>query len=334
MDTSIRGAGIVRILLAVFSIGVAASSGRAATIIVPDDNSSLVAAVAGAAPGDTIQVRPGTYTEGSAVEVRADGVTIEGLGGRPLLTGANRKLGFRAQGVQSLVIAGFDIQGRVGAVLLDDCSNCIVADLVVTDCDAGIRVRRGAHNAIFANTLTNITHHEAIIVEFSSVFVADNTVIGGNKDGIRLFYLQPDPLQTQTQIFGNIVTGVRRRGIVLTHSPGAGIESNIVSSSGREGVKVIGNTSPDLVLTNNTAAQNRREGFSMTSVNATLSDNVAMGNGGDGFKISRTLSSPITITLNDATDNQGYGFNVAHLSQTDLLASGNTATGNLKGDFH
>jgi hypothetical protein len=48
---------------------VAPPSAHAATIIVPDDNPSLVDAVAAAAPGDTVQVRPGTYEEGSAIEI-------------------------------------------------------------------------------------------------------------------------------------------------------------------------------------------------------------------------------------------------------------------------
>jgi parallel beta-helix repeat protein len=326
----------------------------AATIIVPDDNPSLVAAVAGAAAGDTVQVRPGTYTEGSAVEVRQDGLTIEGLGGRPLLAGANRKEGFRVRGAVGVTISGFDIQGRVSAVRLNDCVGCIVQDLVVTDCDAGIRVSGGDANLIVGNTFTNVTHQDAVRVQSSVPFgvgttVAGNTMTGVHKAGIRLL------AAPGSQVVGNTISGSRREGIRLTSchdsivgvndisggladgitlsgsSHDATLDANIIGGCRRRGVRV-SSSSPALVITNNTVTQNGDHGFDFRSVGAVVDGNVAMGNGGDGFKVGNSL--PITITSNDATDNEGYGFDVTNVSQADLLAAGNTASGNLLGDFH
>lgn len=326
----------------------------AATIIVPDDNPSLVAAVAGAAAGDTVQVRPGTYTEGSAVEVRQDGLTIEGLGGRPLLSGANRKEGFRVRGATGVTISGFEILGRVSAVRLNDCIGCTVQDLVVTDCDAGVRVIGGDANLILGNTFTNVTHQDAVRVQSSvplgvGTIVAGNTVAGARKTGLRLFGAPG------SQVVGNTISGSRREGIRLTSCPDAVVgandisggladgialtgsshdatlDTNVISGCRRRGVRVSGSV-PALVITNNTASQNGDNGFDFRSVGAVVDGNVATGNGGNGFKVGNSL--PITITSNDATNNQGYGFDVTNVSPADLLAAGNTASGNLLGDFH
>src|SRR6185503_20773866 len=76
--TTLRSMAMAACVLAQLSVG-------AATIIVPDDNPSVRAAVESAGPGDVVQVRPGTYPEGVRIDASQTGISIEGLGGRPVL---------------------------------------------------------------------------------------------------------------------------------------------------------------------------------------------------------------------------------------------------------
>jgi hypothetical protein len=98
--------GLTMIGITVATAGVLS----AAVIIVPDDQPSIIAAVAAATAGDTIQVRPGSFFDQVNVGTGKDNLTIEGLGGRPVFTPANRKDGFRVKGVRGVTIRGFEFQ--------------------------------------------------------------------------------------------------------------------------------------------------------------------------------------------------------------------------------
>jgi parallel beta-helix repeat protein len=304
MHTSI-GMWSVRILLAALSIGVAVSSSRAATIIVPDDNPSLPAAVAAASAGDTIQVRPGDYPDRVTVSAGQDFLTIEGLGGRPRFPGANRKEGFRVKDAAGVLISGFDFEKRLIAVRLTDCTNCVVVDIAATGCRDAVRVKRSSGVVIGASTFMSVTRGRAIWVDES-----------------------PGAL-----LAGNSITDVRRDGIRLTRSPGSIVTGNTIAQASRG---IFLKASDNATLAMNSLSASRREGVSAgTADGVILDNNAAVGSGTDGYVLNRLTSS--VITNNDAIGNGRYGFQVLHsppfATDADLTAAGNTASGNLGGDF-
>src|SRR5262245_56976183 len=279
--------GFRRLLGALAVLLIAApSAGHAATIIVPDDNPSIVAAVAGAAAGDTVLVRPGTYGEGAAVEVRQDALTVMGFGGRPVITGGNRKAGFRVRAADGVVISGFEIKGRLVGVRLDDATGARVDDLVVTDCGEGVRVRGGGSlpptsvggafplpgaNVVENSTFTNMMDQGALQVDRSpGIVVSNNSITGVKKAGIRV------ASSDGSVMLSNTITGDRRGGIAINNSAYALLSANVVSNSGgSRAFGITGARSQQAFVSGNAALQNHRDGFALRSSGAFVLDNAA-----------------------------------------------------------
>src|SRR6185503_2056311 len=175
------------LLGALLMLGLAGRS-IAATITVPDDNPSLADAVAGASAGDTIQVRPGNYPDRVVVAFGQDNLTIVGLGGRPVFPPGNRKDGIHIRGANGVTVAGFEFQHRKIAVRVDQCTGCILSDLVMIGCREGIRLRRGSFAVVVENVITNTGDGRGIRVQNNpNALVGGNVVAGTLKlDGIRV----------------------------------------------------------------------------------------------------------------------------------------------------
>jgi len=314
MDWLQRDRSLVQGILVLAAITLTAKALSAATIIVPDDNPSLTDAVAGAAAGDTIQVRPGNYVDRVDVVAGQDGLTIVGLGGRPVFTAANRKEGFRVSGVSGITITGFAFENRLSAVRLEGCTACIVQDIVATDCREGVRAKFGANVYVLVSTFTNVTRGRAIRIQRAPGSAAfGNTITGTKREGIIFDRVDPlvmDSVALDPIIAGNTVTDAKT-GIVVKTSADGFVYQNTTSSCRSDGIAV--GTAPGLYF----------------------ADNHAVGNGSDGFQIDRAAG--ITIENNDATDNASYGFRVSRsppiTSPADLTTAGNTAGGNGSGDF-
>jgi hypothetical protein len=161
----------------------------AAVITVPDDQPSIVAAVAAAAPGDTIQVRPGNFLD--QVNVGKDNLTIVGLGGRPVFTAANRKDGFRVRGVSGVFLA-VEFQNRRTGVNLSNCSGCAVVDMVVSGGRLGIRVSHHSDGSLVAgSSVSGVQHGNGIFVNTSANVVIDNNTVTTSNRGFRVRTVDP-----------------------------------------------------------------------------------------------------------------------------------------------
>lgn len=305
MRTSRRWSRSVRTVLVIGSVVLPARWLPAATIIVPDDNPSLVAAVASAAAGDTVQVRPGNYTERVTVVAGQDGLVIEGLGGRPLFTPANRKEGFRIDGANGVTVRGFDFDGRLSAVRIKNCQDCLIDDIVASNCREGLRAKYAGGLIVLNSTFANVTDKKAIRIDRApGAFVGSNVVTSAKSEGIYVFTADG------AAVVDNTITGASR-GIRTKGCANLIVGGNVVSGSRREGMVV--EKAPMLLL----------------------GGNQAFSNGADGFEIDDAPGAAVTI--NTATDNRGYGFDVDDsppiATEADLTGALNTASGNARGNF-
>jgi parallel beta-helix repeat protein len=157
------------VLLLVGTISV-----NAATIVVPDDYSTIQAAVTAASGGDVILVKNGTYTENVNIPGGKNGLTIKNFTGHsPVLNGAtvgNPKVAFRVQS-DNVTIEGFTIQNYnysgatnvafgqttrgVGIESLIASSQHTFKDNIITNCNWGIYVREGNNITVQGNDINN-----------------------------------------------------------------------------------------------------------------------------------------------------------------------------------
>ena len=251
----------------------------AATITVPDDNPSLADAVANAAAGDTIQVRPGDYPDRVIVGLGQDNLTIIGFGGRPVFPNANRKDAIQIRGANGVIVAGFEFRHRKVAVRVDRCVGCVLGDLLVTECREGIRVRRGSDAVVIQNVVTNTGDGRAIRVDDNAnAIVFGNVVTGTTKtDAIRV---DDSPAAV---VSSNTTSGNLHRGMRIDDCPGSSIDSNVADQNGSDGILV--NDCDGSAVTNNNADDNG--GFGMrvhdsppiaTDADLTGAGNTATGN--------------------------------------------------------
>src|SRR5262249_13197536 len=125
---AMHGPTVARVL--VVSIVLVAATVRAAILVVPDQYPSIQAAVDVALAGDRVQVRRGTYAE--RVRIETGGITIEGLGGRPLVTPPGGQDGFRVQKVDGVGITGVDVTGGSRGIRIDGSVGSSVTDCVIS----------------------------------------------------------------------------------------------------------------------------------------------------------------------------------------------------------
>ncbi|ACG72694.1 Carbohydrate-binding and sugar hydrolysis [Anaeromyxobacter sp. K] len=177
----------------------------------PGERSPLQARVDAAAPGERIEVGPGTY-EGDLYLDRP--VHLAGRG-RPRLVGSGRGsvVRVRAPGV---VVEGFDVDGREGGDLGRDSAGVHVAarDAVIRDCRIeralfGIYLREAHGARIEGNVVTGIRSKEpgekgsGIHVWNTDGFTLERNEIRDARDG---FYIQSSP---HGVIRGNVARELR-----------------------------------------------------------------------------------------------------------------------------
>ena len=270
--------------IALGTILAAYGSTFAATIIVPDDNPSVRDAVRNAAPGDTIQIRPGTYAEGITVDNRQVGLTIEGLGGRPVLAPASGDDGVRVKGVDSVTIRGLEVQGGQRAVRSDGANGLTVDDVVGTGNKEGVRIKIGNFNTVRNCVLAGATGGRGIRVDLSPTVIIGNTITDSHKEGIRATKAVGGRIQNNT------VTGSAADGIRVTNSNLITIDGNASAQNKRSGIRVIGPGS--ITFTNNAANDNGQYGIRIqnappiaTTADLTAAGNTATGNGLDDLRV-------------------------------------------------
>jgi hypothetical protein len=140
--------------------GATAASCATATTTV-STAAQLTAALAAAAPGDVIAMKPGTYTgnfEGTASGTAADPIALCG-GSGAVLDGGDTDKGYvlHLQRAAYWTLAGFTVQNGQKGVMFDDVQHSVIDGLTVTKIgDEAVHLRAGSSdNTVRDSTVTD-----------------------------------------------------------------------------------------------------------------------------------------------------------------------------------
>ncbi len=300
---------IQRIFVLALSLGLVPAIGWSAIINVPGDFAEVRDAVDAAAPGDTVQVESGVYTERVRIR-RLDGLILEGVdtgGGRPILRPGSGDDAVRVRDSSNVTITGFRMEGGERGVRIDkDTSNVSVVDNEMDGTQDGVRIKGGSGHIILNNTISNTVRGRGVRVDKAS--------------GV--------------QVDGNVITGSAREGVRATKANGIAITNNSISASGRAGIRVKKSNNAvigDNLLGGNVASSNGRSGIRIEKCSSvTIVNNAADDNSKYGFRVQK--SSPISSVAdllgagNTATCNGIADFRVNSESSTGGCGGGGSST--------
>jgi parallel beta-helix repeat protein len=139
------------------------------TIVVPDDFSTITDALSNASTGDIVKVREGVYYENPLIDkslsLEGDGAAVIGVGG--LERGAKSVFTLAANGVK---LSGFTIRSK------NYSSATYHASGVNVDGD----------NCVIRGNIIEGTYYGIFVSVQSSILIANNSITGALKDGIRI----------------------------------------------------------------------------------------------------------------------------------------------------
>lgn len=262
----------------------------AAAVIVPDDFSTVQAAIDSIPAGatGTVSVRPGTYPE--ALVIHDKSVTLEGLGGRPMLAPGATADGLRMTDrlfAANVTVMNVDIVGARRGILAK-IETLRLEGIAVIGCKSGGIIKARTFD-LLASTITGSTKGSALKATAKGPRVEDNAVTFNARGGIK-------------------VKNVLKGGF-----SSISVERNIVTDNGANGLTIV-----DKAM-------------------AFVRDNDTSRNGRSGLILKAKGEVP-AISGNQSNDNGKFGFDIsgggaASITEPDLLAAGNVATGNGEGDF-
>jgi parallel beta-helix repeat protein len=226
--------------------------GTASEIFVqPED--SIQTAVNGAASGDVIIVKPGTYTEN--IRVTVHNLIIKSESENPantIITAKDPALDVFNVKSSKVTISGFKITGaevRYG-IYMDECKNCTVENNRILDNSFGIYLKNSENNFIHNNLIGK--SERGIVIEQSNYNTVSNNRASKNRYGIYL------PNSNKNILENNTLSENKEYGIVLSTAISNIISEHEAFSNGR-GIH-LGN-SDDNTISDNTVYLNEIYGL-------------------------------------------------------------------------
>ena len=296
---------------------------------VPDDYTTIQAAVDNATAGDTIIVRDGNYNENVNVNKR---LTIRSENGSAncIVTAATSSDHVFEVTADYVNITGFTVKGatsyKKAGIYLDGAEHCYISDLKASNNDYGIYLDHSRYNNLTKNTASN--NYDGIYLLWSSNNNLTNNTASNNYDGICLCASSSNNLTGNT--FAN-------DGLFLSSGYPNTVENNTVNG---KPLVYLEDTSdymvPDagqviLVNCNNVTVEN--QDLSNTTVgvelwgttNSTITNNT-VSNSNYGIYMDR--SSNNTLTNNTANSNNDYGIYLSSSSNNNNLTSNTVSSNN------
>lgn len=193
--------------IAALVAALAGSAGAGELVVCPEcPLASVRAAIAQAAPGDTVRVRPGTYREGTIVVDRP--LTLLGEGA-PVLDGEGRVevLTVRADGVtvRGFVIArsGMSYVSDLAGIRVEGAGDCTIAGNRVLDTFFGIYLAQVKtcvveDNEVVGNAVSETSSGNGIHLWNADHVRLRHNAVRGHRDGIYLEFVRRGLVQGNT----------------------------------------------------------------------------------------------------------------------------------------
>ncbi|WP_395373399.1 NosD domain-containing protein [Marinicella sp. W31] len=283
------------------------------TVRVPEDYTTIQAAIDAAMPGDRVLVNDGTYVENVVID---KSVVLESVNGyeATIITGSTSTPSILVQ-APDVTIKGFDLSGTseqqrhvqfdVGA---DD------GKLINSFCGVGFPDNRAFQTSVFINDA-----HRILV----DGYICDQ------KAGSGIFALNSD----QSQFVNNSLTGNSFHGILLSNSLDTTVENNILNGNGDAGLTV--RHSDSLIVSGNQCSMNQEfAGFSGTGINIQNSSDISVVNNTcdenrqTGINIGR--STAVELIGNSLVNNQTFG---VYMFESPAMMHDNFVSGSGRGAF-
>ena len=153
------------------------SVGGAASLHVPSDYTTIMAAVDAANPGDVVEVGPGVYRE--SVVLRSD-IILSGAGSDSTILEAVDSHAIMADGVRATTIRGFTIRGAESyAIMVQRGSFVHILDNVITESRGGIEFYAST-GSVRGNSLKDFSSEESYAISclnHSSPLITSNVIL-------------------------------------------------------------------------------------------------------------------------------------------------------------
>jgi nitrous oxidase accessory protein NosD len=295
----------LRVLSALLPAACCCSPAAAKILLVPNQHQTISQAMGAAAPGDTVRVAAGMYSENVMFQ---PGVTLEGGWDQnfqerdptkhsTVIDGSARG-GYAVFGADNAVIDGFVITGGRPPMILpqdldigpgvycDGAAFTVKGCVITSNVAAGIYARNCrltvTGNILAANGKAGIFMEDGCRADIRGNLITRNLWAGINFG---------EGMPGQAEIVGNAVHNNKKAGINVALASGR-VANNLIYSNGEAGVRC-GQTA--LRVVNNTIASNGLAGISVaeaahvkggksSSVQPEIKNNIVAGNGEAGIK--------------------------------------------------
>jgi parallel beta-helix repeat protein len=275
------------------------------TLTVPDDYSTIQAALNAARPGDTVKVKAGVYNEGLRFP---EGIQLigEGMGLVRVRTEATNNV-LHCNGIQKGFVSGITFEQTTRSGNEDNRDAVIRLDqssVELTDC----RVQSGDGDGIF--------------IDGGSPKISQCIMQNNGWDGI-------DVREAQPALISNQCSNNAENGIFLGRGSGGGADGNICDNNLWCGITVHDSGSAP-VLRENQCKENRQDGIDFEQGAAGEADeNICENNKWCGIAIHNSSSAPV-LRENQCKENQqnGIDFDKGAGGEADgNICEGNTCQG-------
>jgi parallel beta-helix repeat protein len=215
--------GVLLALAVIAFTGIASAS----TIYVPDDYSTIQAAVNAASSGDTIIVRDGTYTENVKVDKKRLTIRSENGFDSTIVQAEDPDDHVFNVTADYVKISGFTVEGATGyedaGIYIYYADYCNISNNNCSNNDDGIHLEYSNNNSISNN---NCSNNDGIYLEYSNDNSISNNICSNNDDdGIYLEY------SNNNSISNNICSN-NRYGIHPWRSSNNKLTGNILLENG------------------------------------------------------------------------------------------------------
>jgi parallel beta-helix repeat protein len=280
---------------------------QAATIIVPEDYTSIQDAIDNATAGDTIKVNGGIYMENLVVDKQLILRGIDTGNGNPVIDagGIGSAITITANGITLEGFTATNASGRIDVFYVDEHGGP-----VFSISEAGINVF-SSNNNIIGN---NATGNDCDGIAFYSSFASNIIGISDNENEL---------VEIISEIMENNVTSNDLMNIASIISKISNtVMGNTAANNSGNGFAFY--LSPANTVAANTATGNMGNGFGMyLSIGNVVAGNIATDNHDSGIRLDNAIVN--TITWNSVDDND-IGISLSQGNKNTI--TGNTATGN------